>query len=131
MAGELRAHDLVVRRTDRGLVVYVPDVLFEFDSIELTPPARLRVAAAGGIIERLGGARAISVEGHADSTGDPGYNLSLSLDRARTVHRELIAGGLAAARLKVRGYGEAYPISTNRSREGRRLNRRVEIVIQR
>jgi outer membrane protein OmpA-like peptidoglycan-associated protein len=127
---ELEGHDLVVTRTERGLVIFIPDVLFAFDSAELTDDARRRVAAAGGTIERLSGGRDISVEGHADSLGSAEYNVRLSLRRAETVRGELEVGGLDPGRLRVVGHGESLPVASNDSEEGRRQNRRVEIVIE-
>lgn len=127
---ELEGHDLVVTRTERGLVIFIPDVLFAFDSAELTDDARRRVAAAGGTIDRLSGGRAISVEGHADSRGTAEYNVRLSLRRAETVRGELQGGGLAPGRMRVVGHGESLPIASNDSEDGRRQNRRVEIVIE-
>jgi outer membrane protein OmpA-like peptidoglycan-associated protein len=127
---ELEGHDLVVTRTERGLVIFIPDVLFEFDSADLTDDARRRVGAAGGTIDRLSGGRAISVEGHADARGTAEYNVRLSLRRAETVRDELERGGLDAARMRVIGHGESAPVASNDSEDGRRQNRRVEIVIE-
>jgi outer membrane protein OmpA-like peptidoglycan-associated protein len=127
---ELEGHELVVTRTERGLVIFIPDVLFEFDSAALTDDARRRVAAAGGTIDRLSGGRAISVEGHADSLGTAEYNVRLSLRRAETVRDELTGGGLDPGRMRVVGHGESVPVASNDSEDGRRQNRRVEIVIE-
>jgi outer membrane protein OmpA-like peptidoglycan-associated protein len=130
LVDELEAVDLVVRRTDRGLVIFIPDVLFAFDSADLTDDARRRVAAAGGSIDRLSGGRAISVEGHADARGSAEYNVKLSLRRAETVRGELHGGGLDLERMRVTGHGESLPVADNETEEGRQQNRRVEIVIE-
>ena len=127
---ELEGNDLVVQRTDRGLVIFIPDVLFAFDRSDLTEDARRRVAAAGGSIDRLSGGRAISVEGHADARGSDEYNIKLSLRRAETVRAELHRGGLALERMRVVGHGESQPVADNETDEGRAQNRRVEIVIE-
>lgn len=130
LVDELEGHDLVVQRTERGLVIFIPDVLFDFDSADLTDDARRRVAAAGGSIDRLSGGRPISVEGHADAKGSDEYNVRLSLRRAETVRAELENGGLDAERMRVIGHGESQPVADNATEQGRQQNRRVEIVIE-
>ena len=71
----------------------------------------------------------VSISGHADSTGDPNYNLSLSKLRADAVAKYLMGNEVAADRIKVEFYGEEKPIESNNTREGRRKNRRVEFTI--
>lgn len=127
---EIEAVDLVVKRTERGLVIFIPDVLFGFDRSDLTDDARQRVSAAGGSIDRLSGGREISVEGHADARGRAEYNVRLSLQRAETVRDELANGGLDRERMRVVGHGESQPIADNETEDGRAQNRRVEIVIE-
>ena len=71
----------------------------------------------------------VSVEGHTDSSGGKVYNQSLSERRARMVATEVIEGGIAAARVSVRGYGSSRPVANNATVQGRAKNRRVEIVV--
>lgn len=71
----------------------------------------------------------IEIAGHTDNVGSPAYNLDLSRKRAQSVADYLIANGLNPKRLKVKGYGERLPISSNDTDEGRQLNRRVEFKI--
>ena len=68
------------------------------------------------------------VGGHTDSDGDDAANIKLSQARADAVRNQLIAMGVAAARLTTKGYGETKPISDNTSLEGKANNRRVEFV---
>lgn len=67
------------------------------------------------------------VEGYCDSVGSSAYNLSLSDRRAGSVKRYFISKGVPAKRISAIGYGEANPIATNMTEEGRAKNRRVEI----
>ncbi|MES2397286.1 MAG: OmpA family protein [Bacteroidota bacterium] len=67
------------------------------------------------------------VEGYCDSVGSSAYNLSLSNRRAGSVKRYFISKGVPANRISAIGYGEANPIATNMTEEGRAKNRRVEI----
>ncbi|VAW15155.1 OmpA [hydrothermal vent metagenome] len=68
-----------------------------------------------------------SVEGHTDSVGSTKLNQSLSESRSLSVKDFLIEQGVVATRLSAVGYGEDKPIATNKTRSGRKENRRVEI----
>ena len=69
------------------------------------------------------------VEGHTDSRGSDAHNLDLSQRRAAAVMRFVISAGIDEGRLESEGYGEAQPIDTNDTGEGRQNNRRVEVRI--
>lgn len=68
-----------------------------------------------------------SVEGHTDSQGGAKTNQALSESRANSVRDFLIGEGIGAARLTAAGYGEDQPIASNKTRAGRKENRRVQI----
>ncbi len=70
------------------------------------------------------------VEGHTDSIGDPKYNLWLSQRRAEAVRQLLIDQyGVKSSQVTAVGRGEESPIANNRTADGRRLNRRVELIM--
>lgn len=69
------------------------------------------------------------IEGHTDSTGSNSLNDKLSAKRASAVKDYLVKNGIDASRLESKGYGESNPIDTNKTRAGRKNNRRVEIKI--
>lgn len=71
----------------------------------------------------------IEVRGHTDAVDDDAFNARLSEGRAAAVVTYLTTAGVAPARLRSRGYGEAAPVASNATDEGRALNRRVEFVI--
>jgi len=75
-------------------------------------------------------ARNILLEGHTDSSGEAKENRKLSLARAESVQEFLIAAGFDASRIKAVGYGEVKPIASNMYKQGRALNRRIDIIIQ-
>ncbi|RPJ87403.1 MAG: hypothetical protein EHM18_01305 [Acidobacteria bacterium] len=118
------------RETAEGLVVNLPDILFEFDSASLKPQARevlQKVAQTLGSAVRY----RLTVEGHTDSVGRPEYNRELSQARAQSVREFLVQSGLDSGLIvEVRGVGENEPIASNDSAEGRQQNRRVEILVQ-
>jgi len=68
------------------------------------------------------------LSGHTDSTGPEVYNQGLSERRAASVKNWLVSNGVAASRLQAKGYGETQAKYDNSTREGRKLNRRVEMM---
>jgi len=119
---------LDTRDTARGLIVNVGDVLFETGRYELLPPAREKLARFAGIVLGHPGLM-VQAEGFTDSTGTAAINEELSQRRAGAVSEYLIAQGLARDRLTTRGYGASQPVASNDTPEGRRQNRRVELVV--
>ncbi|MFD1064002.1 OmpA family protein [Winogradskyella litorisediminis] len=71
------------------------------------------------------------INGYTDSIGSKELNLELSKKRALAVKDYLVLNGISPNRLKAQGFGEENPIATNMVIEGRRKNRRVEIVLAR
>jgi OOP family OmpA-OmpF porin len=69
----------------------------------------------------------LEIGGHTDATGGRAHNVELSIRRAESVRQYLIQKGVAADRLEAKGYGPDRPIASNRTREGRAANRRVEL----
>lgn len=72
----------------------------------------------------------VTVEGHTDSYGTDDANQKLSTERAAAVQKYLIAAaGIEESRIMAVGYGESKPVASNETRDGRRKNRRIDIVI--
>lgn len=71
----------------------------------------------------------LEITGYSDSTGSEAYNQQLTEKRAQSVANQFKAQGIAAERMTVRGLGEANPVASNDTRQGRETNRRVEIVV--
>lgn len=70
-----------------------------------------------------------SIVGHTDSTGSTAYNQKLSEKRAATVKNILVKDGVEAKRLTTSGKGEMYPVSSNKTTQGRTENRRIEVEL--
>lgn len=126
---ELRNRGIDVRDSDRGVVVNLPDVLFQTAQSNLTPDAVSTVQEIAKVFTSAPH-RHIAVEGHTDSLGTIDYNYRLSDARAHRVVQELEANGIPARRITTRAMGETTPIASNRTEEGRRRNRRVEVIIE-
>lgn len=116
------------RSTARGLIVTLPDILFDFDRASLKPQARSTLAKLAGVLQLVPDVD-LEIEGHTDSTGTEAYNLDLSRRRAESVERFLAGEGVSPRRMSSRGFGEERPIADNDTVEGRSRNRRVEIVL--
>ena len=72
----------------------------------------------------------LEISGHTDNQGGSAINKSLSQRRANSVMIHLIKQGVEASRLIAKGYGDQNPIADNKTAEGRKLNRRVELKIR-
>ena len=71
----------------------------------------------------------MKIYGYSDTIGDEEYNLKLSTQRAKTAYDILVRLGIPIEKLSYRGYGEINPIFSNKTPEGRFLNRTVQIYI--
>jgi outer membrane protein OmpA-like peptidoglycan-associated protein len=71
----------------------------------------------------------IEIQGHTDATGSEDYNYELGLKRAESVRRHLSLQGIPLHRMSVISYGESEPVADNSTREGRRTNRRVVLLV--
>ncbi len=125
---EAQLNDLAAKKTARGLVITLGDVLFGTDLAGLTPNGMATVQKLANVLQQ-NPQRTVLIEGFADSTGATNYNQALSERRAGAVQTALQGFGIARERVAMRGYGEAYPVAGNDSSGNRQLNRRVEIVL--
>jgi len=114
---------------DMLLVHFKSDVLFDIDSAILSATSRAALDQAATVFLEYP-KTAIVVQGHTDSTGSEQHNEALSDRRARAVQVHLIGRGVPDARITAIGYGESHPIASNDTQEGRRLNRRVDLLLK-
>ena len=126
---ELRSKGVDAFQGKRGVIASMPDVLFEFNSAEMTSEAVREATEIANIVRNYPD-RKILVEGHTDSVGTMVYNQRLSEGRARSVADELVAQGVSRRRVVSAGFGESRPVSSNLTERGRTKNRRVEVVIK-
>ena len=119
---------LETRETARGLIVNLSDVLFDFNSANLKPGAREKLAKVAGILLAYPGLE-IALEGHTDSIGSDQYNQNLSERRAQSVRTYLVGSGIKQDMVRAMGFGESQPVVSNDNSAGRQQNRRVELVV--
>jgi outer membrane protein OmpA-like peptidoglycan-associated protein len=124
---EAQLADLKVKKTERGLVLTLGDVLFETNQSTLQ-------SGAYGTLDRLATAlreksgRKVLIEGHTDNVGSEDSNQQLSQRRARSVQSALTQRGVAGDQIMAVGKGESSPIASNDDAAGRQANRRVELI---
>ncbi len=100
-------------------------VTFASNSADILPESEEVLTRALETVRQLGETR-IEIAGHTDSRGNAAANRRLSLRRARAVRDWMVAHGIPSSRFDVRGVGEADPMTTNDTPEGRARNRRIE-----
>lgn len=115
--------------TERGQVLTLGDVFFASGQSVLKAEVRDKLKPVLDFINRYPG-QPVQIEGHTDDRGSDVANQRLSEARAASVRDALVALGADAARLNVRGLGEAKPVASNDSATGRASNRRVDVVIE-
>ena len=116
------------RKTDRGMVVTLGDVLFDTDEAQLKAGGVRNVQKLADFFKEYP-QRNVMIEGFTDSTGSNDHNQRLSDRRADSVRTALLGMGMNSERITWRGYGESYPVAGNDTAAGRQLNRRVELVV--
>ncbi len=107
----------VLRATFKG------EAYFDYDSDRLKPGAYAELRRISDVLIKYP-QTILEVGGHTDTRGSESYNQALSERRARSVADELIRNGISPQRIRVVGYGETRPISSDHA-----MNRRVEITI--
>ena len=125
---EAQLSELAAKKTERGLIITMGDVLFGTDLSRLNADG-MRMAQRLATVLQQNQSRTVLVEGFADSTGKTQYNQELSERRASAVRTALLDLGVASERIAQRGYGESYPVAANDTAANRQLNRRVEIIL--
>ena len=103
-------------------------IRFRTDSDLLTDESIQVVSRLAGLMRNCPGLR-FHIVGHTDSRGSFQYNRELSSLRAKTVKNALAESGIAAERLTTEGAGEAFPLASNSTEEGRTMNRRIEVKV--
>ena len=132
MMEELKRGGLTATMNSSGNVsVNLPNVTFDYNIAELSNDGRKKVPLIASVLLNRAPGRSIMVEGHASHEfgGSPEHNMRLSWARAEAVATGLRDAGISEDLITYQGFGFERPISENDSEEGRRKNRRVEVII--
>lgn len=104
------------------------DVNFETGKAELKPESFTVLDELVAFLNRKEDQR-IEIGGHTDNVGKPAANITLSMERAKSVMAYVISKGVDPNRLSAKGYGSSVPVESNATAAGRAINRRTEVKI--
>ena len=119
--------ELKAKKTDRGMVLTLGDVLFDTGKATLKPGAYGTVDRLANVLNQAPD-RKVMIEGHTDSVGSEELNQALSERRAAAVQTALLERGVRSDQIVAVGKGKNYPIASNEDAGGRQRNRRVEMI---
>ncbi|MGQ0509310.1 MAG: outer membrane protein OmpA, partial [Betaproteobacteria bacterium] len=109
-------------------VTLAADVLFDFDKAALKADGKSKLDDLAAKVKGINLEVVIAI-GHTDSIGADAYNQKLSVRRAESVKAYLVSKGVEPNRIYTEGKGEKQPVASNKTKDGRQKNRRVEIEI--
>lgn len=112
-----------------SLLQYTKKLVFKSGTDELIGDYMKDIDIISDIIKKLPKKDSFEISGHTDTVGDKNLNLALSQKRAEKIKKLLVAKGCKPLRLIAKGYGETRPLVSNKTKAGRKQNRRIEINI--
>lgn len=119
----------IITAEDRSaLELAMRNVQFETGSATILPDSYRTLDRVAEVLLRYPDYHLI-INGHTDNVGRPSSNLALSEQRAKACYNYLISRGITAGRMLPSGFGETRPVTSNKTEEGRRMNRRVEFIM--
>lgn len=126
--GKMNLEAVEVEEKNGSLTLSMQDILFKSGSAKIGPELKISLAKIAGVLSVNNNVN-IEVQGHTDNTGDSQKNQKLSELRAKNVAAFLSEQGIAKDRLTFKGFGDTQPIADNTTEEGKKKNRRVDLVI--
>lgn len=119
---------VITKEAQEKLDSFAKTIFFNSGKSSFKQGVSVKLDAIYDIMKEYPGSN-FSIDGHTDSQGSKALNKGLSQNRADAVKTYLVSRGLSAVRLSATGFGEEYPIDTNKTRQGRANNRRVEFKL--
>ena len=123
-----KKHEFKAPEPNKPNIYRLKYITFEFNSFKLTDKAKEELDKFAATIKEYPNAE-LKVNGYTDNIGSKSYNIMLSKKRANAVREYLIIKGIPAYKIKTEGFGPANPIASNKTKEGRAKNRRIEIEV--
>lgn len=121
--------EALVLRKGQSIILRLTGLTFEVNKSDIKAGDVSLLGKVQQAVNVFSGSR-LNVEGHTDSFGSDSFNLNLSRQRANSVKDYMLANlSLKNASLGATGYGESKPVANNETEQGRRKNRRIDIVI--
>ena len=122
---------VTIRKEGNNLVLSMPElVLFDFNKYEVKNKVKGSLNTLAKALEENPDIR-IKIDGYTDFIGSEGYNLELSVKRAKAIKNYLVDRGVKSSNISIEGYGKQNPIANNATAAGRAKSRRVEFIISR
>ncbi len=128
---ERKIPDVELNEVLTGIQITMQNLRFIADSYELLPQEKPRIAEIAESLKKVtaSGDYTILIEGHTADVNKPNGQMTLSIQRAQEIIKELSANGINKNLFSYRGFGGTKPVADNETPEGRAQNRRVEIII--
>jgi outer membrane protein OmpA-like peptidoglycan-associated protein len=120
--------DVPLQPIKKDEIVVLKNIFFDTDKYDLKSESTTELEKLLNLLNKNPKIK-IQISGHTDNVGEDKYNQILSENRAKAVYDYLITNGIAKERLTYMGYGEAVPVGTNETDEGRANNRRTEFKV--
>ncbi len=129
LRASLKNTDVKVTRDGDSLILNMPStVTFDVNKADVKPDFYPIVEDIAEVLTKYQQTY-VDVLGHTDSDGSAEHNMDLSIRRAESVAYLLVGGCVQKERVAAKGFGETQPIASNKTREGKAQNRRVEIKL--
>lgn len=136
-AGRLKSIQELFSEDEAVVLQQGDDLLIRLKGFHFPPNRAIIESGNFGLLSKVVAALAVYpqsnaiVSGHTDDRGNDQRNLDLSIERAISVVKFLTTvGGVSASKVQAVGKGESEPITSNDTREGRAVNRRIDVVIK-
>lgn len=123
-----RIINIPLQPLEPGASVVLKNIFFDLNKFSLREASAAELDKVIGLLKENPSLK-VEIIGHTDNAGKDADNLTLSMNRAKSVTDYLVAGGIDKSRLTSRGYGASRPLATNDTEEGRALNRRTELKV--
>jgi len=120
--------DIPLKPIKVGESVVLKNIFFDTDKYDLKSESLAELQKLLDLLKKNPRMK-IEISGHTDNIGTKEYNITLSLNRSKTVYDYLTGQGVAASRISYKGFGFELPIDTNDTEEGRANNRRTEFKV--
>ncbi|MEI6021093.1 MAG: OmpA family protein, partial [Bacteroidota bacterium] len=121
--------DIPLEPIDTGRIVELKNIFFDVNKSDLKAESIAELKKLQAFLQKNAAIK-IEISGHTDNSGDKKLNMTLSANRAKAVYDYLInTGGIAAARLTYKGFGDTKPKVPNDSAENMAKNRRTEFKV--
>ena len=115
-------------KVELNKAIVLKNINFDFAKHSLKPSSYDELNGVVGVLVK-NPPYTIQLNGHTDNVGNKSANLTLSINRAKSVEEYLISKGIDSSRISSKGYGSVVPIASNSTEDGRNTNRRVELVL--